>query len=250
MKTLLLVILLLFSTNIVSSQTDSPVGKWILTEHIVIDSFDPQSDTLPYRNVLTDEFKASLTFEPDGKLIQQFGDTTIVGNWKLKGKGKKLKLNLKYDIYAGHTLKFSTPINFETPLVMEDYFRQLYTANCGCIYGGISKYDRVSGEAPKIEKSLLLGKWKTVKFKKRNKETVIHDPDSYEFGSDQQVKRYNEIGEWKINGNKLTMDFRSEYPNDFPHLVRTVEIKKITREEMIYLEKIGKKSRLVYLEKM
>ena len=243
-----IIIALIFSTNLVFSQTDSPIGKWVLTEHLVLDSFDNKNGYWLEKNVFNNEFKASLIFKPNGEIVYQIEDTIFVGKWKLKRKGKKLKI--KYGFMSGSTQISKTPINFETPLYFSDNFQQLYKKTKHNIEWGESKFIRISGEDPEIEESLFVGKWKTIKYKERKKEILITDPDIFELKPNNKATSFNSDGEWKINGKKLTVDFRQKKNENDTFFINTTEVLKIDKDEMVYIEKEEKKSRLVYLKRI
>jgi len=243
-----IIIILFFSTNFGLSQTDSPVGKWILTEHLVLDSFDNKNGYWLEKNVFNNEFDAYLIFEPNGEIYYQNGDSVKVGKWKLKRKGKKLKI--KYGFMSGGIQISKNPINFEAPLYFSDNFEHLYTKTKHRIERGESKFIRILGKESEIEKSLFVGKWKTVKYKERKKEILITDPDIFELKLNNEATSFNSVGKWKVNGKKLTIDFRQDKDEEDTFFIKTIEIVKINKDEMIYLEKEGRISKLVYSERI
>lgn len=141
MKKLIIITFLLLVSIDNYAQSDSPVGKWIMIEHLVSDEFIDETNDWTEKNIYHNEFKNIMEFKPDGFFKQIIGDSLIIGRWKLSSNRKKLSIIIKDG--ENWSAKFKHPIDFSKPILKGEKLYILYTTYQDKTWGGNSKFIRI-----------------------------------------------------------------------------------------------------------
>ncbi len=217
------------------SQSNSPVGTWILKEHVVFSA--------SVKNVFNNDFVSKIVFDTNGIYTHFIQDSVVEnGRWFLKNGGRKLVV--KYDGFGIYSQKNEAPINFNKGLYINEEYMQLYDNSIDSSFGGSSKYVRIP--VIKIDSSLLIGTWKVNEIKIGKKKESYIGYWSFEFSFDStKAKQYVEKWIWNGPNDDLLMldDKFQPFCNDF-------FIDSAMPESIVFLSTRKKKKVLTYLVKM
>lgn len=139
MKKLIIILFLILKIN-GFGQTDSPVGEWIMIEHLVPNEFNNESNDWSEKNIYNNEFKNIIIFYKNGSFKQEIGDSLVIGNWKLSASGKKLSIICDNDKWRA---KFKKRIDFNNPILKGENLNFKYTLKRHGKYSGTSKFVRL-----------------------------------------------------------------------------------------------------------
>lgn len=106
------------------SQSKPPIGKWILSEHVVTKYDSVNQIWFESENVYKHDFEAFIIFDSCHNYIHQIGDTVIYGKWKLKRNGKKLKI--KYSDGSKEVNYFVEAMDYNKPLNLNEFLYKDY----------------------------------------------------------------------------------------------------------------------------
>ncbi len=243
-KLLLTIMVLVVITTY--SQVQSPIGKWVLTEHIVSDIYDSINEYSTEKNVFNNEFEAFIIFDSCGNYYQQISDSAMYGKWKLSKGDRKLKVK----IYNGpsHILKSISCFNFNKPLLFLESFSQ-YNHNIEyTTWGGVSKYVRVNSVIDHIDTNILLGKWEITHMQRGKHKQEYKSNWFFECKIDTISETHKYIGNWSVFGEEISDEIANRekwYPTQSKYYIEQVK-----NNTFVFVGIVGKKIELIYLERI
>lgn len=229
------------------AQFQSPIGKWVLAEHVITGKVDSNSTNNPGEtNIYRHQLEAFIIFDSSGFCVKSIGDYSTAGKWKLRKKNRKLTITLndgsKFNLFS------SSPLNFHNPLFIQEELKVLYDPEWYVPFGGESKYVREILESQKVDSSKLIGKW-TVSFIQIGKRTKEYS-GSWMYEIVREPKSESISGTWILSSSDLSLDqviinedwnplqvdyFMEEIEGDKFLLIGTSE-KKIERVHLIRIQ--------------
>ena len=245
-RIVLVLIIVLFGVINSYSQFQNPIGKWMLTEHIVSDKYDSINGCYTINNVYNNEFEVFIVFDSCGGYYQQISDSIIYGSWKLTKNDRTLKVKL-FD-GEGFSIVGKTRLDFNKPLWLSENFTQLYDNKHDKSWGGESKYVRVKEDAQLIDTSQLIGEWK-IAYTQNGKHKEEYDGNWYfEFLMDTSSANIKYMGLWKVYGAKLSDDIlitEKWYPYAINYYIEQVD-----NNTFVFSGIKGKKLELIFMERI